>query len=1431
VPALRAAFAAVREQLLIRDAERLAATLSRPRLDAARFEREVAEALARAERRQQLRPAAITWPEDLPVVQAREEIKAAIEANPVIVLCGETGSGKTTQLPKICLELGRGSRGLIGHTQPRRLAARSVATRIAQELKTPLGQLVGFETRFDRRVSEQTLVKLMTDGILLAELQRDRRLLAYDTLIIDEAHERSLNIDFLLGWLKQLLRERPELKLIITSATLDPERLAAHFATPGSSRVRPVASPLPRAGEGQGERAAPEGGRSSPAETPAPSARPLPTPHEARGANLSREREREPVHAASAETSQPAPILKVEGRAYPVDIRYRPPDPDGDLDAAVADAIAECWQPRPGDVRAAEGRPPSSLARETREMLAPLRLDRDQAEVSHHRTVGGADGGVRARLQPQGDVLVFLPGEREINELARSLPGRFPRAEVLPLYSRLPAQQQDRVFSSGHAPRIVLATNVAETSITVPGIRYVVDLGTARISRFSPRLGVQQLHVEPVAQSAANQRAGRCGRVGPGICIRLYEEADFQSRPAFTDPEILRSNLAGVILQMTALKLGEVEHFGWVDAPDARHISDAYRLLQTLGALDERRQLTPLGREIARLPLDPRIARVALAGRETATPEAVWVLAAALSVQDPHEVPPEAQTQARQQHATWRHPKSDFLTLLQLWERWQAEAANLKQNGQRKWCKARFVNYLRMTEWAQVYQQVAELLRESLPRLPLPLGEVGAQRRVRAGPMPTASVSEAPSPQPSPRGRGSNGLWKPLPPEALEKLSPELHRALLAGLIDHIGLKRPEAPEYQGPRGRKFVIFPASVLAKKAPQWVMSAQLVQTSKLFARTNAAVDPAWLETVGAHLLKRSVQDPVWNAERGEVTSTEHLSLFGLPLAKRQRHYGSTHPAEARAIFIREALVGGQLLKKPKVLLANLALIESIREKEARLRRPDLLGSDEQLAAFYDARLPAEVCTDAALRRWLHAARDGGRALAFTEADVLRPGASPDVGEQFPDHLVIAGIDLRLSYTHDPGEDADGVSFHIPQSQLFALPAEAFDWLVPGLRPALIEALIRSLPQKLRRYCTPAAEFARAVLESAGPEDGPVLAVLCRELHRMAGVALEPGDFEPDKLPVHLRPRLVLEDEHGRTLGEASGLAQLQQRHREPARAALQKVAEKAAATQAWTREGLQDWDFDALPERVALPNGAAAYPALATVAEQVNLRLFESADAARIAHRDGCRALLLMQMGDRLRDLRKTAKSRLGTTLIGRPYTAEDLAESLSRRAAQDILLDPLPQDRASYQRAWEQRGQFSRYALDLLGDVVSWMSTQAALRSRLRGLGAQPQAVADITQQLDRLFAPGFIEQIPEEAWLRIPTYLRAIGVRLDRLALKPQRDQQLAEQLRPYLERLPRPWHPAHAMLEEWRVLLFAQELKAQGGPSAERVRALLEAE
>ncbi|HWY24686.1 MAG TPA: ATP-dependent RNA helicase HrpA, partial [Nevskia sp.] len=955
LPEVQTRFAQLSGILLLRDAERLRRQLdgaarrqgAGSRFDLDRFSRDLERAALAAENRARLRPAAIAWPEELPVVQARDELLAAIRENQVVVVCGETGSGKTTQLPKLCLELGRGLRGLIGHTQPRRLAARSVARRIAAELDTSLGELVGYETRFDRRVSERSLIKLMTDGILLAELQRDRELLAYDTIILDEAHERSLNIDFLLGWLRRLLPRRPELKLIITSATLDPDKLARHFAAPG-----PDAAMVP------------------------------------------------------------APILLVEGRTYPVELRYTAPDEEGDLEQQVGDGIESLW-----------------------------------------------------RGNKAGDTLVFLPGEREINELARSLPGRFPRAEVLPLYSRLPAEKQDRVFSSSRgAARIVLATNVAETSVTVPGIRYVVDTGTARINRYSPRLGVQQLHIEPIAQAAANQRSGRCGRVGPGVALRLYAEDDFAQRAPFSDPEILRSNLAGVILQMAALGLGDIEDFPWLDAPEGRHVAEGYRLLQNLGALDEERRLTLLGRELSRLPLDPRIARIALAGRGTPCDEQLWVLAAALSVQDPHEVPPDAQAAARAKHAEWQHPKSDFLSLLQLWRRWQQWSEELSNRQLRRRCQEHYVSYLRMEEWEAVYRQIADLL--------------------------------------APRDKGeARAPGKPATPEELDKLYAPIHKALLAGLVDHIGQKAPEKVEYNGPRGRRFRIFPGSVLAKKAPHWLMSAQLAQTSQLFARVNAAIEPAWLPEVAPHLVKSVLQDPVWNAQRGEVTAMETLSLFGMQLLRRARHYGSDEPEAARRIFIMEGLVRGNLPNPPSFLEKNLVLIEGVKEKEARLRRPDLLGDETQLYAFYDARIPADVCTVAGLNRWLRQTaaqqRQGGAAapeLRMRESDVVRAGANTDVATLFPDHLELAGLRIRLSYSHAPGEEQDGVSFHIPVAQLFALPTERFDWLVPGLLPAKIEGLIRTLPMQLRRLCTPAAEYARAIAASTGPGQGDLLAAIC-------------------------------------------------------------------------------------------------------------------------------------------------------------------------------------------------------------------------------------------------------------------------------------------------------------------------------------------------
>ncbi|MES0874833.1 ATP-dependent RNA helicase HrpA [Sinimarinibacterium thermocellulolyticum] len=1258
--ALRGQLAAAKDRLLQRDVARLAAQLARarpPRLDGARFARDLEQALLRADNRQRLRPARIDYPAELPVSQAREELLDAIRAHPVVVVCGETGSGKTTQLPKLCLELGRGMRGLIGHTQPRRLAARSVAQRIAAELGSPLGDLVGYETRFDRRVSAQSLIKLMTDGILLAELTRDHALDAYDTIIIDEAHERSLNIDFLLGWLKRILPQRPDLKVIVTSATLDPERLSRHF--------------------------------------------------------------------------DDAPILRIGGRTHPVDVRYQPIGDDGDLEAAIADAAESLWR------------------------------------------------GTAA-----GDILAFLPGEREIHDTARVLSARFAHAEILPLYSRLAASAQDKVFTRGQRPRIVLATNVAETSLTVPGIRYVIDSGTARISRYAPRTGVQQLHIEPISQAAANQRAGRCGRLGPGICVRLYAQDDFAARPPFTDPEIKRANLAGVMLQMAALGLGRIDEFPWVDAPEGRHVAEAQRVLKILGAFDEGGRLTALGREIARLPLDPRIARIALAGRDGVARAAILVLAAALSVQDPHEVPADAQDAARQKHAQWRHPRSDFLSLLLLWQRWREWSAAHSNRQLRKLCREHYLSFLRMEEWEAVHRQIVELL-----------------------------------------GVSAEAAQPPWTVESLDAQYAPIHQALLAGLIDHIGQKVPETGEYQGPKGRRFVVHPGSALAKKSPPWIMSAQLAQTSRLYARTNAAIEPDWLARVGSHLIQRRLLHPAWNVERGEVSALEHLTLLGLPLMTRPCHYGSTHPAEARAIFIREALVGGRMARKPVFLEHNLRLIDAIRDKEARLRRPDLLADEAQLFAFYDARLPAEICTTAALKRLLREPSWTAR-LTMQEADALRPGASTDIEDQFPDHLDVHGVRIALSYHHDPGAEHDGVTFHIPLAQLHALRAEDFDWLVPGLIAAKIEGLIRTLPNRQRRAFTPAAEFARAAAARLEPHGGDLLARLCTALTAMTGVAVAPEDFDPERLDPHLRPRFQLEDAKGAILGSADSLHGLQHRHRDAARNALNRAAEADPALARWRRRDISDWDFEDLPEHVQLASGARAWPGLAADGAGIALRLFESADAAATAHRLGVRALLLLRMADRVRDLGKRVRSTLGLLAPAFSLDLDAITRALAERSADAVLLRAdVPRSRAAFITALEGRGAFSIDAQRRLDDVQNWLNKARELRARLRALGERwPASLADLRGQLDSLFAPGFVAAIPDAQWPRIALYLRAIDVRLERLPNKPGRDEELTRQLAPLAARLPAPLHPARWVLEEWRIALFAQELRAQGAPTAAKL-------
>jgi ATP-dependent helicase HrpA len=843
-----------------------------------------------------------------------------------------------------------------------------------------------------------------------------------------------------------------------------------------------------------------------------------------------------------------------------------------------------------------------------------------------------------------------------------------------------------------------------------------------------------------------------------------------------------------VILQMAALDLGDIDSFPWLDPPEHRHVAEGYRILQTLGALDDERALTRLGRELARLPLDPRIARIAIAGRGTVCTDEVMVLASALSVQDPHDVPPDAQDEARAMHAQWRHPKSDFISLLNLWARWRAWSDESSNRQLRRVCREHFVSYLRMEEWESVYKQIADMTD----------GE-------RKPPAKRAGIDE---------------LYAPI------------HKALLAGLIDHVGVKVPEKPEFQGPRGRRFRIFPGSTLAKKPPPWVMSAALAQTSQLFARTNAMVEPEWLAEVGAHLVRRVLHDPQWNAVRGEVTATEHVSLLGLPLLKRTRHYGSEEPREARAIFIREALVRGDWQHKPEFLRANLALIEDIREKETRLRRPDLLADESQLFAFYDARLPADVCTAAGLKAWFRrGAADAAldphpSALSMTAQDALRPGASLDVEHLYPDHLVISGVQLALEYTHDPGADTDGVTFHVPLAQLFRLDPRAFDWLVPGLLPARIEALIRTLPHALRRRCSPAGEYAIAIANSLAFGDGDLLAAICARFRSMTGVELQPQDFAPDEVDAWLAPRLLLEDESGAAVGEARSLAQLQARHAGGAREALNRSAQVDAQAARWTRADLGDWDFGDLPDALALVSGATVHPALDARDASVDLRLFESADAAQAAHRAGVPALLLARMPERLRDLAKRARSQVALAAL--KLDPEDVARAIGERVADELWTGASIRSAQAFQQALEQRARFSTHSLARLDELAGWLAQAAELRRGLPGVAQWRESHADIREQIDTLFAPGFLRAIPPERWERVGVYLRAVKLRIERLPNKPQRDAELTAQVRKLLARLPGPFHPARWVIEEWRVALFAQELKAQGAPTAQKVEAAL---
>ena len=1257
----------------------------------------------------------IRYDDALPIAAKREEIKRAIEGHQVVVIAGETGSGKTTQLPKICLELGRGVRGLIGHTQPRRLAARSVAARVAEEIGSPLGELVGYQVRFEDQSTDASLIKLMTDGILLAETQHDRFLERYDTIIVDEAHERSLNIDFLLGFLKTLLPRRPDLKLIITSATIDLERFSQHF--------------------------------------------------------------------------DGAPIVEVSGRTYPVDTWYRPLSAEVDEDG---ERLVD-------DLSVDQG------------ILQAL----DEIEA-HEHSVG----------QRPGDVLVFLPGEREIRDCAEVLrKAQLRFTEVLPLYARLTPAEQQKIFQPRPGRKIVLATNVAETSLTVPGIRYVIDSGTARISRYSYRAKVQRLPIEAISQASANQRKGRCGRVEPGICIRLYSEEDFLGRPTFTDPEILRTNLAAVILQMLHLRLGRIEDFPFIEPPDGKAIKDGFTLLQELSAVDAEGRLLPLGRQLARLPVDPRLGRMLLEATEQGSLAEVLIVTSALSVQDPRERPADRQTQADQAHAQWKDPDSDFAALVNLWHGFEEQRQALGSNALRSWCRKHFLNYLRLREWRDAHRQLTLLCRElglkaRKTENPSPASAetvdklvLTTDKRVNAKAQQQAEASEA-----AVRARGYAAL----------------HKAILAGLLSQIGQKS-EDGDYLGARQRRFWIHPSSVIGRKKPTWIMAAELVETTKLFARMMAKIEPDWIEPVAGHLVKKTHLEPHWEKKRGQVVAFEQVTLYGLiVVGRRPVHFGPIDPPAARELFIREGLVRGEINSRAKCLAANRALLERLDELEAKARRRDILADEETLFDYYAARLPADVYQTATFDSWYR--RESAKQpdlLLMREEDVLAREASEVTAAQYPDTLRLGELTLPLSYEFDPTHPRDGVTLRVPAPLLPQLPPQRLDWLVPGLLYDRCVALVRNLPKALRKNFVPVPDFVRAALDKIPFGEGSLHEALGRELQRMTGARI-PDEAWPEAeagLDPHLRMNLEVVDAQGKPLGEGRDLAEVTARFAQESQAALALPTQK--------RQEQRPVEAKAFAEVAAKTQQQVAglsmtvYPALVDEQGTVREGRFATQAEASYQHRRALQLLLLQQLTEQAKFLRGKLPGLTELGLLhrelGRPEALVEDILLASLDAA--ILADEaqLPRDGAGLASLAERRKaglteQAERIARLTLEILKLWHGLQKKFKGRIDL--AQAVALNDIKAQLASLVYPGFVRDTPLE-WLKeYPRYLKAIEQRFDKLGGQVQRDRvwsgELAGLWEQYRARAAKHGQEGKRdanlelyrwMLEEYRVSLWAQQL------------------
>jgi len=1191
----------------------------------------------------------------LPISQKREEIAHAIAANQLIIVCGETGSGKTTQIPKILLEMGRGAQRQIGHTQPRRIAARSVAARIAEELKVELGSLVGYKVRFTDKVGKNTRIKLMTDGILLAETQGDPDLKAYDTIILDEAHERSLNIDFLMGYLKRLLPRRPDLKVVITSATIDAERFSEHFDN--------------------------------------------------------------------------APVIEVSGRLYPVEIRYRPVGGDeedttrDEEEQALGDAVEELFREGPGDV------------------------------------------------------LVFLPGEREIRDASGILAKRnLKGAEILPLYGRLSVAEQDRVFHPGGVRRLVLATNVAETSLTVPRIRYVVDAGQARIKRYSYRNKVEMLRVENISQAAAQQRAGRCGRVADGICIRLYGEDDFKARAPYTDPEVLRASLAAVILRALSLNLGKVEDFPFLDAPNSRAIADGYALLAELGAVDEENALTDLGRELARLPLDPRVARMLIAARDEGCLEQMLVIAAALSVQDPRERPLAKQSAADERHAKFADERSDFLALLKLWKL-QGE------QGLRRICRDNFLSYPRMREWRDVHQQLRTVIEEMQWK-----------------------ASSAKMDQP-------DGFRV-------------VHRALLAGLLGNIGMRDETDNNYTGARGIKFWVHPGSG-TKKPGKWIVAAELVETTRLYARTVATIDPLWLEELGAHLLKKHRDDPHWEKTRAQVVAVERGTLYGLPVYTNRRvHYGPLDPGPSRDIFIRSALVEGELDTRAPFFAHNRRLVHEIERLEHKQRRPDILVDDELIRAFYDERVPEGIHNGADFEKWRKdAERDHPKLLFLKREDLMRHEAAGITTDNFPHELKLGANAFKLEYHFDPRAPRDGVTLTVPVALLNQVSAARCEWLVPGLLKEKVRALAKSIPQRLRNKLGSLDEFAGEFAANTPPADAPLAQALARHIRQELNLEVPLDAFRPDSAPPHLHMNFLVVDEHGRQLAMGRNLAQLKQDLAGHTTSVLQQEAPLDEG------ERYSGWTMGDLAEMMEIERAGqtlVGYPALVDAGDAVTLQVFDTPDKAAELHRAGVRRLLALAFRDRVRDLERAWAKDVALAAL-----KDDLVAAALDRA---FLAERVPAMAAEFARAVESgRSRFVLIAQEMARTAAGIVAAHAELKKKLATAAkAFPQAAADIEQQLARLLAPGWLARTPWQRLQHYPRYLKAVELRLEKLRADPARDARLMAELQPLLAawlRAPRPLDAERAqfgwLLQELRVSLFAQQLKTPVPVSARRLAKL----